>query len=836
MPSLIDLAIRNLTHHRIRSLLAVLAVVLGTAVVSATFTTNAAIESSLQRSGASLVGNADLVVEAVDQRGFPERAVAATRAIPGVASVAPQVTKRTYFRTQDQRGFVELVGIDPQLDPQVHPYTVTAGDFLTSPQQHAVLLVKDWADRMGIRAGDRVELLTTDGFQNFDVAGLLDEPDQSERTSTGVVRLPLAVAQATFGLQDHVDRLSIKLTNPAQMQAVEDRLPDAIPTRFLVKETPRQLKDLEDSIRDFQGALLFFGAIALVAGAFLVFNELSLTVVEQGRQIGLLRATGATAGTILQMTMIQGAALGVVGSVLGVVVGEGLARVLVLLVGASQGTQPPPVPFSPLGIGLSLIVGLVITLGASLVPAVEASSISPLMALGANRPTLSERTQRLRTLVALVVTALVVAFLLRPVETEGMRALKLVSLLVLFLLVIYLSQVLVPFLAPIVALPFRWLFRSTGLLAERNVRRERARTGVTVAGFVISLSLIIALWNSSTSFTRAGEAWARAIFPADFVVVSAVDQPLTLTQEFSSLPGVDPLSGVSPISVFPVVWEGYSLTAAAVDPSVYFQAFEFVKGERPEAFRAMQRGNGVLVPELFAREQQLEIDDNLLFKYGNRETVFTVVGVISHSLPSADGFGTIVVPRASAESEFGVRDFRFLAVRAAPDADLRQLGSHLGETAELFGMESQSVTSLRESVARGVGGLFSLLVGLVVIGVVVGSLSVVNTMVMNIAQRIREIATLRAQGMTTGQVQQLAVAEATTMGLLGAIVGILLGAFVTWVLVGLNRTADFDPVFTFSPQAALVVLLLGGLSAALAAFYPATLAARINPIEALRHE
>jgi putative ABC transport system permease protein len=109
-------------------------------------------------------------------------------------------------------------------------------------------------------------------------------------------------------------------------------------------------------------------------------------------------------------------------------------------------------------------------------------------------------------------------------------------------------------------------------------------------------------------------------------------------------------------------------------------------------------------------------------------------------------------------------------------------------------------------------------------------------MVMNIAQRIREIATLRAQGMTTGQVQQLAVAEATTMGLLGAIVGILLGAFVTWVLVGLNRTADFDPVFTFSPQAALVVLLLGGLSAALAAFYPATLAARINPIEALRHE
>lgn len=836
MPGLIRIALRNLIRSRARSLFAVLAVVLGTAVVSATFTTNGAIEGSLRQSGESMVGNADLVVEAIDQRGFPERAVAATRALPGVTFVAPQVQKRTYFRTQDQRGFVELIGIDPQLDPQVHPHALAEGQFLSSPQQRGVLLVKDWATRMGLRAGDHLDLLTSEGFRPFDVVGLLDEPDQSKRTATGIVRVPLAVAQATFGLQDHVDSLSIKVANPAQIQAVEDRLPDTITARYLVRETPKLLKELEDSVRDFQGALLFFGAIALVAGAFLVLNTLSLTVAEQSRQIGLLRATGATADTVLRMTLAQGAALGVVGSILGVVVGEGMARVLIVAVSATQGLAPTGVPFSPAGIGLSLMVGMLITLAASLFPALQASSISPLMALSQTRSTATGRAQRTLTILALLASAAIVVFLLRPVETEGMRALKLLGLLVLFLLVILLSRGLVPFLAPVVGLPFRWLFRSTGVLAERNVRRERARTGVTVAGFVISLSLVIALWNSSTSFTRAGEAWARSIFPADFVVVSAVDQPVELVDEFAAVPGVDPLFGVSPVSLFPIVWESYSLTAAGVDPSVYFQAFDFIKGDRTEAFRAMQRGTSVLVPEVLAREQDIELDDNLLFKYGNREVVFTVVGVVTHSLPSADGFGTVIVPKSFAESEFGVRSFRFLAVRAAPDSDVGLLGEQLGQTAELFGMESHSVSSLRDSVARGVSGLLALLAGLVIIGVVVGSLSVVNTMVMNISQRIREIATLRALGMTRGQVQQLAVAEAVTMGLLGAVVGIGLGAFVTWVLVALNRTADFDPLFTFSPLAGLLVLALGGLSAGLAAFYPAGVAARINPIEALRHE
>src|SRR4029077_17393553 len=116
-----------------------------------------------RRAGAATIGNADLVIEAVDQRGFPQRSIDGVAGLPGVVLVDAQVQKRTYFRTQSQRGFVELIGIDTFVDPQIHPFELTEGEYLNFLSQNSVLLVSDWAHRMGLKTGDHFDLLTTDG-------------------------------------------------------------------------------------------------------------------------------------------------------------------------------------------------------------------------------------------------------------------------------------------------------------------------------------------------------------------------------------------------------------------------------------------------------------------------------------------------------------------------------------------------------------------------------------------------------------------------------------------------------------------------------------------------
>src|SRR5262249_4961393 len=154
---------------------------------------------------------------------------------------------------------------------------------------------------------------------------------------------------------------------------------------------------------------------------------------------------------------------------------------------------------------------------------------------------------------------------------------------------------------------------------------------VTVAGFTISLALVVALVDSTGSFSTAGQEWARSLFPGEFVVVSPVAQSPELVSEFAALPNVEQ---VSMIGTVPVISEGLALTAAGVEPDHYFQAFQCREGERTAAFRQMQRGRAVLVPAHLAQQRKLSVGQPLVMKAGQKEASFTIVGIISHSLPS----------------------------------------------------------------------------------------------------------------------------------------------------------------------------------------------------------
>lgn len=829
MPGLFSIAYADLATRRSTAALTMVAILLGTAVVAATFTTNVAVEDSMTRAASAIVGNADLVVEAIDDQGFAARSVDAVAKLPGVTLVAPQVEKRVFYRTRTRRGSAQVVGIDPELDPQIHPSTLAAGRLLRANDQRAVVLGKDWAATNGIRVGDGVELVTTDGFQRFEVVGLVDEPDVSKR-GTGRIRVPLAVAQSSFGFQDRVGSLSLRLADPRQADVVRASLEAVLPYVFIARESSEVLADLRASIGDLQLALSFFGLIALLAGALLVFNSLALTVSARTRELGLLRAVGASVGYIVRLTLAQGLLLGVAGAVLGVIAGQLLAFGLVIAVSRTQGIAAGGIPFSPAGIAVAFVLGVGVTLVASLVPALRAGRTSPLAAMAETRAPAAPTGSGRQRIAAAIAAALVVV-LVAPVDANVLRPLRAAAVVLLIPLLIYLSQALIPALTAIAAVPLRRSSRGVTTIAERTVRRERAQTTLTVASFLISLALIVGLANGAASFTSAGQSWAAALFPGEMVVVSPVDQPFEIVDEFKAIPGVDQVSAVSSL---PVVWQGVRLTAIAVDPAHYFQAFDLEAGERTAAFKRMRAGDGALIPGALAREMELKVGDTLHLDSSELGGDFTVAGIVTHSLPTADGFGAVILPRDSADALLTTRGFRFLVVSAAPDADLAQLARDLARTAESFGMQAGSQSDLASSIGNAVGGLLGLMAGLVAVGVVVGSLGLVNTMMLQQSLRAREIGIMRAVGLARSKVRTLAVVEAAIMGFLGAVLGVALGGFLTFALVDLGRTADLDPSFSFSAPVAVAVIGGGVVIAILAALYPAARAARSDVLETVR--
>ncbi|MEK7215785.1 MAG: ABC transporter permease [Chloroflexota bacterium] len=649
---LLRVAWKNLAYRRFRTVLTILAVALGTSVVTATFATNAAIQDSMERSAQAMTGRADLLVEAVDDSGFPyDISAAALRKLTGVTLVAPQVQKRVFYRTPTQRGFVELVGVDPAIDAEVQPQTVVAGAFLSSPTAREIVVGTGWAEKTGTRLGSDVEIITGEGFQKFRVVGVLEETDPSHRGFSGLIRVPIQVAQESFGLENQANSFRIVVRDAASIGAVRQALKGAMPASFVVKESATLLSEFRSSIQDFQVALIFFGAIALLAGAYLVYTTLSLTILEQVREIGLLRAAGADVGYIMRLTVAQGVLVGVVGSLFGAVAGQALAWLLIAVLSATQDIATNSFVLSWQGIVAGITLGVLVTLFASVAPGRQAAAISPLAASNPRQTETEAKSERSRDIMALVMSLALTAFLFVPVQDASLRALKLVGVLVLLVLFSYAVRMAVPWLATIAVTPLRRIAWGVSTLAERNIHRLHARTATTGTAYLMSLSMVVALFNSWISFSTAAEERALTLFPGEYTVVSPVSQPLELITEFESIKGVDQ---VSPVELAPAVWQNLRITVAGLDPAHFFSAFQFQQGDRIEAFRSMRRGDGVLVPADLAADKGLKLGDKLKLSSGGRESEFVVGGVIAHSFPTATSYGAVVAPIDTLKSAFGI--------------------------------------------------------------------------------------------------------------------------------------------------------------------------------------
>jgi putative ABC transport system permease protein len=815
-------------------------VALGVAVLFAGLATDAGIEASVDRTVGNLVGTADLRVASFGETGLTDETVTAISQTPGVAIVAPTFERRTYLGL-DLLGPddalpapVAVVGIDPLAEPQLHDLTLRSGAPLDRMDEPSALVSATLAREDRLIVGSELTIQGPEAPLAVRVIGILAGDGPWAGVTGRAVIVPLGTAQSAFA-ETGLSRVDIGLAPGADPAAVTAALQATLLTQPYALSSPRDLgAAMRASTGDFAATTALIAAIALFAGAFLIFNTLSMTVVERVRELGLLRAAGATRGQLTSFILVQALVIGALGAAIGVVLGAVLAAAMAAWIG-TIGDVPLPGPVvTPATAATAFAIGLVVTMAAALEPARRAGRIPPVEALKARLDLPTARRARLRWLVAVFAMVGIVGLLVWP-RSAGDAALVRAAAVYASLLVVALCVPLVlPVLARVAGAPFALVVRLEERLARASVLRDRGRAALTVGALTIGLAMIVALGGVGEHARAAAGAWIADVVPGDLIVTSIFPRPTDegLDETLSELPGI---ASISPIATFDLAIDGVRTDGAAMVGADLARdgRFRFVAGDRAAALAALDAGGAVIVPAGIADRDGRKVGDTLAATAADGSVVrLRIAGIAERTLPGPTGESMVVGwPDAVRLGVAGADAFavRYLST-ATPAAH-----AALEDAARSLALEPVTLGRIQGAIGEALDRVFGLFDALALVAVVVAALGIVNTLTMNVLERVREIGVLRAAGMTRRQVWRSVVVEAGVTGGIGAICGVAAGLLIGVLMVTLAG-GRLDVALGVPWLAVAVAFVLGIGLAMLAAAYPARLASRVSIVRAVGYE
>jgi putative ABC transport system permease protein len=275
------LAWRTLGARPLRTVLTILGVALGVAVLSASLTMGAGLDAAIDRTVRDVVGSADLRVSAFLEHGLTDGTVGVIASTPGVAVVAPTVERRTYLEPvlgQSVAGAVTIIGIDPVPYGKLHPLELVTGEPLARTDETSAIITQSLATSDGFRIGSELTVQGVTAPAHLRVIGIVAGPGPSATSGGRTVIIPIGTARRAFGL-DGVTRVDIGLAPGASAANVAEAFIKRLTVDPYVLASPTDLAaGLRASTADFQATTALLAAIVLFVGSFLIVNTLSMTV------------------------------------------------------------------------------------------------------------------------------------------------------------------------------------------------------------------------------------------------------------------------------------------------------------------------------------------------------------------------------------------------------------------------------------------------------------------------------------------------------------------------------------------------------------------------------
>lgn len=858
------LVFRNLRVRWVRTVLTTLGIVVGVAAMVAVNTTNDSTLQAINGFFDEAAGQGDLVVEsAVSSESFDEAVLSAVRRFPGVVAAAPGVLGVTI--PVDEAGTWEqqfgaggatvsgnsfwLFGRDPVADAQVHEYELVDGRLLEPGEDaYSLILVDEYAEEKEVAVGDDFAIVTPgQGAVELRVVGLIAKEGIGV-SNNGIMGIaPLSVVQDLFNLSGQISQIEVvvagEIANRTEsLDAFQAGLEARLGSDYDVKYPASRGEAVTISLENYQLGLNFFSVVSLFVGSFLIYNAFAMTVVERTREIGMQRAIGMTRRQVLVGVLVEAAVLGILGSTAGVGFGLLLAQVLIDSVANFAGQAIGQITVTPVDLVRSAAIGVAVTVAAATVPALQAARISPLQALRIQGSTDEERwlAVGLKFGPLTVLSAILVLYYV-PFRSDVVFVIGSNSIFVLMLGATLCIPIFTGLVERLVRPLIIFVFGNEGRLGSSNIERARGRTTLTVAALMVGVSMMVGINGMTASFETDIQEWIDSALGGNLFVRSPLPMRPDLEGRLLGMEEVTAVTKSRLVSSRLTAPSGEDEIAVfvAIDPATYLSVRGLRVQEGPdeaEIMRQMTAGDAIFVGAGVANKFGLEVGDVVMLETKRGQRPFRVVATVVDF--SGGETTTVNGSWSDLRRYFGVSDVSTFAVSLKPDASLevvtRKIEDDIGR-GENLSVESKQ--EFEEKIRELSAQAFSLFDVLGLIGLVVAALGVINTMLMNVLERTRELGALRSLGMSRAQVRRMILAEAATIGLIGALFGAGFGAVMADVfIIGLRSLGGFV-LTSQTPYEAMALGFVVALAVAVsAAFYPAYRAGRVNIIMAIKHE
>jgi putative ABC transport system permease protein len=849
-----EVSMRHLRHSPLRTGLVVVGIALGVAMLCAVLATNEVLVGAFEDMVDRVAGKADLTV-AGSEAGIPSSLTGQIADLDGVEHAAAMLEIVTSV-PQGEGGSLLVLGVDFLGDTFFLPFAQDGKDkvvedplaFVNDPT--AVLISEKLAESRNLKIGDGLTLITSQGPTTFHVRGLLKAEGPASSFGGQVVVMFIDAAQVSFGRGYSVDRIDVVVEKGANVAEIQKSIETVVRGRANVEVPQGRVRRMVGALWTFKSGLHMSGLIALCVGMFLIFNAVSISVAQRRREVGTLRALGVTQRGMIALFSMEALLMATLGVGLGLLLAQRLSTLAVASVHDSINRFVMPIrPAAPkltLEIVLwGMLAGFGTTLFAAYFPARATNKISPAEAVRSSKSTAFARAIRAGRLalygLGLSVLSLGASFL--GGEANGYLAVALLNLA---------AALYVPFaiklLRKIFQRPFEAMFGIPGRLAVDNVERVLGRSALTVVALMLAVSMSMSVGGYAQSFEASLLSWTDNSFHSDAVITSGsplIDRQHVpfgeeIAEKLRGIPGVRAFDGARAVQFD---FGNHRMEIQAFDSRIGFDQSQRKGRSRPileglgqPTREALYEKPRLWVSENAAHFEKLHVGDTVMLDTPSGQKPFEVYAVV---VDYSTDQGCLIMDRRWFREYWG--DSLVDAVNIFFDDNVEHERVVDAIRARLSGIDGLFVTrydALREELREAARSLFAYAKAPELITLIIAMMGVVGTMLAAIIDRIREIGMLRAIGATRRQVATSLVTEAGFLGfgaaLLGVIVGVPLG-YMLLKVVG-TATSGWNLPYDFPLATALRTSFLVTATAALAGLLPAQRVARLDVKEALGYE
>lgn len=854
-------ALKGLAFRKVRALLTALAVVLGVAMVSGTYVLTDSIQrafdgiftGSYEDTSAVISGKQVVEFSTAGKATVPESLLRTVRGVDGV-----QQAEGAIFDLQSEGNTVKLYndkgeaagnsqspsfgfGFDREAD-RFNPLQLVDGEWATGSSQ--VVVDQGTAEDQGWAIGDRIRAAAEGPAEEFTVSGIARLGDVQSIGGATLAVFDLSTAQQLLNKEGQLDTIFLASDEGVTSEQLTANIGPLLPATAQVRTGDQQAgadsAGISEGVGFIRYFLLAFAAIALAVGSFVIYNTLTITLAQRVREFATLRTLGASRRQIMRSVLLEGFALGLLASVLGLFGGVALAKVLTTVFDAMNLSMPQAgLELATRTIIVSLALGVGITMLATIIPARRAMAIAPIAAVreGATLP--PGRLTRhgwLRPVTAVAAVVLLALGGVGGLDTGSsllVTALGCVFMFVAFWLVS--SRLVVP-VAAAVGRPSERIAGAAGRLALRNAQRNPVRTARTAAALMIGLALVTLVATLGAGMRGTAEQSLDDLVDADYVLTSENGYSTFPDAAGQALAAVDGVKVVSSIRSDQALAFGEEISVMGMDRNSDETFNVFLAGGSKVTPGALT-GDQAIVRESFAEKHDLALGDTFQITTAAGTPIELTVGSLQ-APRSIDKLEPLLAKVAIRQETFDEAFPRprnvFSFVEIDGDATPQNTAALQRALQGFPDLALATEAGWVEERASGLDTVLNLFYVLLALSVIVSLFGMVNTLILSVFERTRELGMLRAVGMTRRQVRRMVRQESVITALIGAAFGLPLGMFLALLIS--NALSDEGIGFQVPWVQLVAFTIVAVIAGVLAAIVPARRAAKLNVLRALQYE